>query len=362
MTKRYIDFAPVKKQTASKAGVSQGGVSRVRSPQARATSTNTVKGVSRKQSTAVHLTRTMPSEGAVPRTRMKTRDNAMVRAVRPTSVRKTTNNRTSVAITPQRSANVQRASTSQQSMDVRRTTGVQRGTTAQRGVGVQRGTTAQRGVGVQRGRATGMVAPVRRSNGAVSRSGSVGVASKRPVATMATSTSGAGTVKRSSTVKLGEIEDLTPTFVETNVPKRPINEGMEAVQTSGSVARTKSKKLGGRLKFRNRDKKELSKAEAKKGKTASSAVTSEKQGTYAVPKSPFINQDKVEKRPLSKNNYQQRKVVAPAKEPVSSKNGKPVTIIAKPKKDSKVGMVVTIILTIILGAVAGTVAFLLLPK
>ena len=70
----------------------------------------------------------------------------------------------------------------------------------------------------------------------------------------------------------------------------------------------------------------------------------------------FINQDKVAKRPLSKNVY--RKNVEPAKE--STK--KPVTIIAKPEKDTKVGVIITIIITIILGAAAGTVAFLLLPK
>jgi len=52
-----------------------------------------------------------------------------------------------------------------------------------------------------------------------------------------------------------------------------------------------------------------------------------------------------------------KKIVAPKEEPLG-----PMTIIEKPEKDSKVGMVVAIILTIILGAAAGTVAFLLLPK
>ena len=62
------------------------------------------------------------------------------------------------------------------------------------------------------------------------------------------------------------------------------------------------------------------------------------------------------KRPLSKHVY--TKKIEPAKE---EKHG-PVKIIEKPKKDSKIGLVITIILTIILGAAAGTVAFLLLPK
>ena len=78
--------------------------------------------------------------------------------------------------------------------------------------------------------------------------------------------------------------------------------------------------------------------------------------TFTVPKSPFINQNKVEKRPLSKNVYQ-KKVTAPKEEPKG-----PVTIIAKPEKDAHVSIVVAVILTIILGAAAGTVAFLLLPK
>ena len=70
----------------------------------------------------------------------------------------------------------------------------------------------------------------------------------------------------------------------------------------------------------------------------------------------FVRTD-VPKRPLSKNVYQ-KKVEAPKE----SANKKPVTIITKPKKESRAGVVIAIILTIILGAVAGTVAFLLLPK
>ena len=77
--------------------------------------------------------------------------------------------------------------------------------------------------------------------------------------------------------------------------------------------------------------------------------------TFATPRSPFINQDKVIKRPLSSRNVYQKPV---AKE---EKKG-PVTIITNSEKDSKVGLLVTIILTIVLGAAAGTVAFLLLPK
>lgn len=76
---------------------------------------------------------------------------------------------------------------------------------------------------------------------------------------------------------------------------------------------------------------------------------------YRVPKAQFINQEKVVKRPLSKNFYP-KKVEEPKEE-----QG-PVTIITKPEKDSRAGLVIAIIIIIILGAAAGTVAFLLLPK
>lgn len=72
---------------------------------------------------------------------------------------------------------------------------------------------------------------------------------------------------------------------------------------------------------------------------------------------PRFVRTEVEKRPLSKNVTQKR-VVIPKQEAPS----KPVKIIHKPEKDSRVGLIVTIIITIILGAAAGTVAFLLLPK
>ena len=68
----------------------------------------------------------------------------------------------------------------------------------------------------------------------------------------------------------------------------------------------------------------------------------------------------VKKRPLSKNTYQ-KKVAVNLPEEEKPASGL-VTIVDKPKKDSKVGLVVTILITIILGAAAGTVAFLLLPK
>ncbi len=80
---------------------------------------------------------------------------------------------------------------------------------------------------------------------------------------------------------------------------------------------------------------------------------------FQAPTARFVNTEKVAKRPLSKNVYPKRAVVPKA---VEEQPHKPVTIINKPEKDSKMGMVAAIVITIILGAAAGTVAFLLLPN
>lgn len=71
----------------------------------------------------------------------------------------------------------------------------------------------------------------------------------------------------------------------------------------------------------------------------------------------FVNTEKIVQRPLSPVAQRSKPVV-----PTEEKPSAPVTIIEKPEKDSKVAVVIAIILTIILGAAAGTVAFLLLPK
>ena len=91
-------------------------------------------------------------------------------------------------------------------------------------------------------------------------------------------------------------------------------------------------------------------------KSETKKTENESDKTIKLPAPKFMNAEKVDKRPLSKNVYQ-KKVVVPEEKP-----SKPVTIIDKPEKDSKVWLIVTIIITIILGAAAGTVAFLLLPK
>ena len=155
--------------------------------------------------------------------------------------------------------------------------------------------------------------------------------------------------------ELGVIEDLNPRFVNTNVVKRPL--GHDANTGSASMGQTISPKTETSKKgFGSRFKRKSEKVSKNDSVAVSKAEKPVKNDKYVVPKSPFINQEKVVKRPLSKNVYPKK--AEPAK---PAKNG-PVTIIAKPEKEAHTSLVVTIILTIILGAAAGTVAFLLLPK
>ena len=141
---------------------------------------------------------------------------------------------------------------------------------------------------------------------------------------------------------LGVIEDLSSKKTNTELPKRPLGSGVAA---SASEAKAKKVKAEGLFKKNQKPEEPVKKLVVNKPST-----------TYKAPSSPFINQSRVEKRPLSKNVYQ-KKIAVPKEEPKG-----PVTIISKPEKDSHVGIIVTIIMTIILGATAGTVAFLLLPK
>ena len=146
-------------------------------------------------------------------------------------------------------------------------------------------------------------------------------------------------VSEGASSKFGVIEDFQQKFVKTEVKKRPLNAAKKAKE---QITEVKAKKI---LKSPK-----ASALEAKADEEKS------KKDTLEVPKSRFVNTEKVKKRPLSKNVYQ-KEVTIPVETPSA-----PVTIISKPEKDSKAGLIVTIIITIILGAAAGTVAFLLLPK
>lgn len=194
-----------------------------------------------------------------------------------------------------------------------------------------------------------------------------------------------------TSLKMGVVEDYNPKFVNTNVSKRPLHDESLKYATIASVSRTDAKEQDDLAKAKakkvkkswfgrgKKTKKTLMKeknasktpkvtsspsnAKAASAKTVDNKIELRNKNskgnvaTFVPPRSPFINQEKVVKRPLSvKNVYQ--KAVVPSKEPAKG----PVTIISTPEKDSKLGLLVAIILTIILGAVAGTVAFLLLPK
>lgn len=144
---------------------------------------------------------------------------------------------------------------------------------------------------------------------------------------------------------LGTIENLNTKFVNSDVPKRPLSQKSHFSNRKTGVAAIKARKIS--------SPKTTTKVEKPVEKSKS---PSEDKKVYKTPSTPFINQNKVKKRPLSKNVYT-KKAVVPKEEPKG-----PVTIISKPEKQAHVGLIVTIILTIILGAAAGTIAFLLLPK
>ena len=155
------------------------------------------------------------------------------------------------------------------------------------------------------------------------------------------------------TPSLGVVEDLGNKFVKTDVPKRPLGEGVKASISKQSIKKNdlevaKSRRLVGR-KVKKPSENNL---------PFGLKVTNDNH-QYKTPQTTFINQEKIVKRPLSghsKNAYPKKTVVH--KEAPSG----PVAIISKPEKESHVGMVVAVIITIILRAAAGTVAFLLLPK
>ena len=308
MTQRYMDFAPVKKTTARGAGVSQG----------RAVPSKTV---------GMNNRRTATSNSAVKKPVVARPAGAKSFDVRPTA----------------KPAGVKTASV--------RPAAVKPAT--KRPAVVRPMTTMPSAGAVPRSRMSMRTSSVRQTTSSGS-SVSVGrVATKKTVVP--------------SKVKLGEIEDLSPKFVKKDVPKRPLNDGSELNKPKKGAAEAKSKKIGGRLRLRSSKNNAKSKNEAVAGnKIGEAQNTSVKgQSAYMVPKSPFINQDKVAKRPLSRNIYHapDEKALEVTSQMIDKKAGrKTTTIIDKPAKDSKIGMVVAIILTIILGAVAGTVAFLLLPK
>lgn len=154
--------------------------------------------------------------------------------------------------------------------------------------------------------------------------------------------------------RLGEVEDLQSRFVRSDVPKRPLGQASHFKPQKTGASLAKAEKVGNK---RRTSVKSVEKSVEKPTKNTKSTSSKPSDNTYHPPKTRFVNTAKVPKRPLSKNVYS-----AKPKTPAKNESKGPVTIIAKPEKDTRAGTIVAIIITIILGAAAGTVAFLLLPK
>ena len=154
--------------------------------------------------------------------------------------------------------------------------------------------------------------------------------------------------------KFGVIEDYRPKFVKTEVKKRPLG-AKPALKSAPKV-----KKPAAVKPVPKPVAKPAIKPAAKIAVKADPKAAAKKAAPAGAIQAKFINLNKIEKRPLSKNVYARKP--APVQAPKKEESKKPTVIITKPEKSSKVGMIVAVILTIILGAAAGTVAFLLLPK
>ncbi len=157
--------------------------------------------------------------------------------------------------------------------------------------------------------------------------------------------------------KAPKTPDYQKNFVRAAVPKRPLSrkqlQEKKAVQQNVAPV-VKSIEGKPEQKVAPIPKPVENKTEVKPPKPQK--IPKLKKAKRNEVKPAFVNTEKVAKRPLS-NSVGKPKTVVPEETPSG-----PVTIIDKPASDSKVGLIITIILTIILGAAAGTVAFLLLPK
>lgn len=128
---------------------------------------------------------------------------------------------------------------------------------------------------------------------------------------------------------IGSIENLSEKFVNTKVEKRPLSRS-----SFTSAAAAKAKKIP-KIPLIGKKKNTDSAPEPSVKKEE------KKPDTLTVPSSPFVRSVKVAKRPLSRNVYRPEKPVTEPKEPKGT-----VTIIEKPEKDSRIGLIVTIIITL----------------
>lgn len=183
------------------------------------------------------------------------------------------------------------------------------------------------------------------------------------------------------TPRYGVVENFQPKFVQTEVEKRPLSQKRvvaEAVAalSDDTLLEAKSTKITtsfsslvenpveNSARTSGTTKTTLASGANKTALASGAAARRATPGTTPpsqmnLPHAQFINQNKVAKRPLSKNVYQ-RAPETPKTE--AAKAGDSVKIVSEPQKSHKAGMFFAIIATILLGAVVGTVAFLLLPR
>lgn len=189
----------------------------------------------------------------------------------------------------------------------------------------------------------------------------------------------AKTFETQSSAAFGVFEDYVPIdsrkagYYAANFEKRPLSEPVRSPKTAASSAApvansatpvsdtseaelkaAKAEKILKRPDLKAGLRSEKGTSDSADAKSSEEKAKSEPKSTIQAPR--FINTHNIEKRPLSKTNYQAR---AEAPKNVLSD---PVTIVDRPENESRLGLILTIIFTIILGAAVGTIAFLLMPK
>lgn len=158
---------------------------------------------------------------------------------------------------------------------------------------------------------------------------------------------------------LDKVDNSSARFVRTDVPKRPLSQKplkREPLTAGDALAAMKAQDI--RAKKNIRPPKRAKKITNDMAGMALDAKT--KKDIYQTPKTQFINQEKIVKRPLSRNIY--LKEIEKNDEVVAKEPKNIVIASSKPEKKSKLKTFFAIVLTIIVGAAAGAVAFLLLPK
>ena len=186
----------------------------------------------------------------------------------------------------------------------------------------------------------------------------------------------AKTFETQSSAAFGVFEDYVPIdsrkagYYAANFEKRPLSEPARSSKAASSAAapvadtaasatadasaEVKAAKAEKILKRPDLKSSLRSEKGTEEGKSSEEKAKPEPKSIIQTPR--FINTRNIEKRPLSKTNYQAR---AEAPKNVLSD---PVTIVDRPEKESRIGLILTIIFTIVLGAAVGTIAFLLMPK